>query len=212
MGGERERVRARAYKTSSQRIRIYHVNIAHAQSARRTSRAYFFFGRTFDLVFSQTVALLMRDYALSRDSAYCLPTFQLYRVTQVVAEEGLRYSMYHLLTEYYSVNTTVGFCTCLKGKDGSPCVHQAAVVIQCGEYGLNFSTSASSSARQKLAQIELGDGAIQDTGFFIKNHLKDTVHVKIETIYLQTNLSSEAARFVQVLVMELKTMKQTAVA
>ena len=110
------------------------------------------------------------------------------------------------------MNTTVGFCTCLKGKDGSPCVHQAAVVIQCGEYGLNFSTSASSSARQKLAQIELGDGAIQDTGFFIKNHLKDTVHVKIETIYLQTNLSSEAARFVQVLVMELKTMKQTAVA
>ena len=47
--------------------------------------AYFFFGRTFDLVFSQTVALRMRDYALSRDSAYCLPTFQLYRVTQVVA-------------------------------------------------------------------------------------------------------------------------------
>ena len=77
---------------------------------------------------------------------------------------------------------------------------------------LQHYTSASSSARQKLAQIELGDGAIQDTGFFIKNHLKDTVHVKIETIYLQTNLSSEAARFVQVLVMELKTMKQTAVA
>ena len=68
------------------------------------------------------------------------------------------------------MNTTVGFCTCLKGKDGSPCVHQAAVVIQCGEYGLNFSTSASSSARQKLAQIELGDGAIQDTGFYSSLH------------------------------------------
>ena len=45
-----------------------------------TARAYFLGGRTFDLVFSQTVALRMRDYALSRDSAYCLPmiyTFQL---------------------------------------------------------------------------------------------------------------------------------------
>ena len=72
--------------------------------------------------------------------------------------------------EYYSVNTTIGFCTCLKGKDGSPCVHQAAVVIQCGEYGLNFSTSASSSARQKLAQIALGDGAIQDAGFYSSLH------------------------------------------
>ena len=72
--------------------------------------------------------------------------------------------------EYYSVNTTIGFCTCLKGKDGSPCVHQAAVVIQCGEYGLNFSTSASSSARQKLAQIVLGDGAIQDAGFYSSLH------------------------------------------
>ena len=58
----------------------------------------------------------------------------------------------------------------MPGKDGSPCVHQAAVVIQCGEYGLNFSTSASSSARQKLAQIELGDGAVQDTGFYSSLH------------------------------------------
>ena len=42
-----------------------------------TGPGVFFGGRTFDLVFSQTVALCMRDYALSRDSAYCLPTFQL---------------------------------------------------------------------------------------------------------------------------------------
>ena len=43
-------------------------------------RAFFFFGRTFDLDFSQTVALRMREYALSRDSAYCLP--MIYGVTQ----------------------------------------------------------------------------------------------------------------------------------
>ena len=34
--------------------------------------------------------------------------------------------------EYYSVNTNIGFCTCPRGKDGSPCTHQAAVLIQYG--------------------------------------------------------------------------------
>ena len=66
----------------------------------------------------------------------------------------------------------IQFCTCLRGKDGSPCTHQAAVVIQYGEHGLNFITSASSSARQRLAQIALGDGAIQDAGFYSSLHQK----------------------------------------
>ena len=30
--------------------------------------------------------------------------------------------------EYYSVNTIIGFCTCPRGTNGSPRVHQAAVV------------------------------------------------------------------------------------
>ena len=64
--------------------------------------------------------------------------------------------------DYYSVNTHIGFCTCPKGRDGSPCLHQAAVVVQYGEYGLNFITSMSPSARQKLVRIALGDGAIKD--------------------------------------------------
>ena len=25
--------------------------------------------------------------------------------------------------DYYSVNTHIGFCTCPKGRDGSPCLH-----------------------------------------------------------------------------------------
>ena len=92
--------------------------------------------------------------------------------------------------EYYSVNTTIGFCTCLKGKDGSPRVHQAAVVIQCGEYGLNFSTSASFSAWQKLAQIALGDGAIQDTGFYSSVHQES---LEGHSTCQNRNMSSEAA-------------------
>ena len=71
--------------------------------------------------------------------------------------------------EYYSVNTIIGFCTCPRGTNGSPCVHQAAVVIQCGEYGLNFISGASSSSRQTLAQVVLGEGAIKDWFLFFSS-------------------------------------------
>ena len=59
--------------------------------------------------------------------------------------------------EYYSVNTTIGFSTCPNGTNGSPCVHQAAVVIKFGQYGINYVCSTSSSARKILAQIALGE-------------------------------------------------------
>ena len=59
--------------------------------------------------------------------------------------------------EYYSVNTTIGFCTCPNGTNGSPCVHQAAVVIKFGQYAINCVCSMSSSARKILAQIALGE-------------------------------------------------------
>lgn len=63
----------------------------------------------------------------------------------------------------------IGICTCTKGADGSPCLHQAAVVFHYGEYGLHFTTTTSSVARQKLAQISLGDG-ISDMGFYSSLH------------------------------------------
>ena len=78
--------------------------------------------------------------------------------------------------DYYSVNTHIGFCTCPKGRDGSPCLHQAAVVVQYGEYGLNFITSMSPPARQKLARIVLGDGAIKDPGFYSSIHQESLEH------------------------------------
>ena len=78
--------------------------------------------------------------------------------------------------DYYSVNTHIGFCTCPKGRDGSPCLHQAAVVVQYGEYGLNFITSMSPPARQKLARIALGDGAIKDPGFYSSIHQESLEH------------------------------------
>ena len=45
-------------------------------------------------------------------------------------------------------------------------MHQAAVVIKCGEYSPNFTSSASSSARLMLAQVALGEGAIKHPGFY----------------------------------------------
>ena len=75
--------------------------------------------------------------------------------------------------DYYSVNTHIGFCTCSKGRDGSPCLHQAAVVVQYGEYGLNFITSMSPSARQKLARIAL---TIKDPGFHSLIHQESLEH------------------------------------
>ena len=72
--------------------------------------------------------------------------------------------------EYYSLNTNIVFCTCPRGKDGTPCTHQAAVLIQYGEYSFNFIGSSSPLARQKLAQIALGDCTIQNLGFYSSLH------------------------------------------
>ena len=36
--------------------------------------------------------------------------------------------------DYHSVNTHIGFCTCPKERDGSPCLHQAAVVVQYSRF------------------------------------------------------------------------------
>ena len=74
--------------------------------------------------------------------------------------------------EYYSVNPQIGFCSCERGKDGSPCIHQAAIVIQHGEDGLNYIGLMSSTGRQNLAKIALGSGAIKDTNFYASLHQK----------------------------------------
>ena len=55
--------------------------------------------------------------------------------------------------EYYSVNAKIGFCTCLKGKDGSPCQHQAAVVVHYGEQGLHYFFHFSTIFRDLPRQI-----------------------------------------------------------
>ena len=109
--------------------------------------------------------------------------------------------------EYYSVNTIIGFCTCPRGTNGSPRVHQAAVVIQCGEYGLNFISSASSSSRQTLAQVALGEGAIKDSGFYSSLHQESLEGTS--TCQNNTPDITCSQWFVQVSKMEVKTRKFT---
>ena len=63
--------------------------------------------------------------------------------------------------KYYDVNVNIGLCTCERGKDGSPCVHQAAVVLYFGKESVNYIATLSAKARLKLATIALGNSAIK---------------------------------------------------
>lgn len=81
--------------------------------------------------------------------------------------------------DHYQVHPEAGFCTCKKGRDGSPCIHQAAIVLQHGENGLNYIGAMSSTTRQKIAKIALGEGAIENTSFYSSLHQQ----------FLQANLT-----------------------
>ena len=71
---------------------------------------------------------------------------------------------------YYDVNVNIGVCTCERGQDGSPCVHQAAVVLNFGQESINYIATLSANARLKLATIALGSNAIQQLSFYSSLH------------------------------------------
>ena len=71
---------------------------------------------------------------------------------------------------YYDVNVNIGVCTCEHGQDGSPCVHQAAVVLNFGQESINYIATLSANARLKLAIIALGSSAIQQLSFYSSLH------------------------------------------
>ena len=67
---------------------------------------------------------------------------------------------------YHDVNTHIGVCTCTQGQDGSPCSHQAAVVINYGDESCNYIATISVSARKNIAMLAIGEGAVQDVAFY----------------------------------------------
>ena len=62
----------------------------------------------------------------------------------------------------YTVDMSVGFCTCVLGSDGSPCSHQAAVAINFHKSSINFITSMHPESRKLMAYIALGEKAEAD--------------------------------------------------
>jgi len=60
---------------------------------------------------------------------------------------------------FYTVDMTVGVCTCPQGIDGSPCSHQAAVAIHYDKASINCIPTLAPPIRQIYATIALGEKA-----------------------------------------------------
>ncbi len=71
---------------------------------------------------------------------------------------------------WYDVNPAIGICTCIQGRDGSPCSHQAAIVYQLGEESMNYICTLSAQARLQIAKIAVGDKAITNVSFYASLH------------------------------------------
>ena len=66
----------------------------------------------------------------------------------------------------YWVDMCIGQCTCPQGKDGSPCSHQAAIVLHYGSPSVNCIPVMDPKAKQKLAYIAHGEEALKDFSFY----------------------------------------------
>ena len=73
-------------------------------------------------------------------------------------------------SKFYDVNINIGICSCDNTQDGSPCIHQAAVIQNFGIESLNFICTLSASARLKIATIALGRGAVNQLSFYASLH------------------------------------------
>ena len=66
----------------------------------------------------------------------------------------------------YLVDMALGNCACPHGMDGSPCSHQAAVILHFHCKSLNFIPTMHAASRKQLAYIALGNRAEQSLGFY----------------------------------------------
>ncbi|KAL4152641.1 hypothetical protein QTP88_000474 [Uroleucon formosanum] len=71
----------------------------------------------------------------------------------------------HGLSDFYEVNTTVGYCSCIKGKFGSFCKHQAAVFNFYEDKMLNL-PALSSESWCLLAKLAFGD-TVKEKEFYM---------------------------------------------
>ena len=67
----------------------------------------------------------------------------------------------------------LGVCSCIGGQDGSPCSHHAVIAKLFGIYSVNCVSPISSTARQQLAVVALGNNAIQEGDFYTSLHQQE---------------------------------------
>ena len=66
----------------------------------------------------------------------------------------------------YNVDMDLCTCSCPQGMDGSPWVHQAAIVKHHHSVSLNFVPTVNPSVRRNFAILALGDDAEKDISFY----------------------------------------------
>ena len=73
-------------------------------------------------------------------------------------------------SKFYDININIGICSCDNAQDGSPCIHQAAVVQNFGIESLNFICTLSASAPLEISTIAL---AVNQLSFYASLHQQD---------------------------------------
>ena len=67
----------------------------------------------------------------------------------------------------------LGACSCPQGRDGSPCVHQAAVTLHFQSPSFNFIPTLHPSMRRDIAIVALGEQAEKDLAFYYSLHQQE---------------------------------------
>lgn len=61
----------------------------------------------------------------------------------------------------YLVDMSLGTCSCQNGRDGSPCSHQAAIILHFHHQSLNFIPTMHAPSRKQLAYLSLGNKSLE---------------------------------------------------
>ena len=100
---------------------------------------------------------------------------------------------------FYTVDMTVGVCTCPQGIDGSPCSHQAAVAIHYDKASINCIPTLAPPICQIYATIVLGEKADKNQAFYASLHEK-TPASNVEVDMFDPNYSSQSMHLLQIIV------------
>ena len=97
----------------------------------------------------------------------------------------------------YTVDMTVGVCTCPQGIDGSPCSHQAAVAIHYDKASINCIPTLAPAIRQIYAQIALGGNAEKNPVFYASLHDKSPTTSSMDVDIFYPDFTSPSMDLIQ---------------